>query len=700
MVKQIYDRGTDSTDTPSGSIIIQSSESNLDIVEFIGDYNLNLTNNDEFEYFDINNVKQFAGYIRQSENGDSQVYTGYDYGIETSEIPVRKNWEGYTALEIIEDIITNFTSLTWVTPVGIVDSSSIKLYPSRNRKANQIIDAMHKLLGTTHYVDFDKNFIVEYEGQELNSNLLQVGVNCNTSINGWESDSLNLVKNLTVLGDIKKIEEIQTLTGTGSQTEFELTSPYTDIKIEYPSGSGTFLTPYVEDISDGDYEILREVKKIVFKTLTPTLGTNFDVYYVYEINTNFDIVEVTEAEILAGTNPHHKLVNVSYLKEVVDCKDYATKYKNKFKNPLRDVILLVDILDANKYRANQKVRIIDKTHLVNGEFVDDIFIIKKLERSFGNGGYFVKLTCGDSKQFVFDRASEINERLEEFNETHPTAEIFNEGITALEDNIVEIEYEVTTVLKKATLPDDILVSDAGRTSTNEADHPVLNSWLQLDGNANDSSNNQNNGTWIGTEQYAAGKQFAQAAVFDGSSYIDLGDNPNVKLVNNLTICAWVKINTYNNFKRVLGWESDSSHNAWIFITFNDNKKIGAVFRKADGTNLGFYGGDMSDGEFHLLLASYDGDKMEFYIDDTFVGSDDSGTPQDLILPTNNPRIGQTYISSTDSTIGDFRIYNKVLTSSERGKIYNGGNGLITNTFQGEYRSINKTEFEDLFTEVT
>jgi hypothetical protein len=483
MVKQIYDFKGDSENSPNAALLIQTYEGNLDIVKFSGDYNLDLTDNDEFEYYDANESKIFAGFIRESENGDESVYTGYDYGIELSQIPVRKNWEGFTALGIQEDIITNYTSLTWVAPIGITDSSIIKLYPSRNRKANQIFDAMHKILNTTHYVDFNKNVMVEYEGQSTNTNVLTVGENCLTTADGWITDSLNLVKNSTTIGDTKTIEEIQTLTGTGSLKEFELASPYTDIKIEYPSGSGTFLTPFVEDVSDGDYEILREVKKIVFQDSfgAPGLGVDFDVYYVYQVETNFEITEVSQAEILSGTNPHHKQVNITYLKEVEECKAYATKYKEKFRNPLRDVRLILNVLDATKYRANQKVRIVDNTHLVNGEFIDDVFIIKRLERSFGNGAYFLKLDCGDSRQFIFDRSAEVNERIDEFNETHPTADIFNQGISTKEDNTLIVEYETTYTLYKGTLPSNVLVSDiAARHSTDEADFPSGDDYVSID----------------------------------------------------------------------------------------------------------------------------------------------------------------------------------------------------------------------------
>lgn len=477
MVKNIYDLKGNDTESPESSIIIETSESNLDIVEFIGTRNLDLANLDEFNFYDFNNNRIFAGVVRIDEDGDASTYTGYDYGILTGEIEVKKNFENMTALEIIEDVIDNFTPLTFSNPNGITTSRTIPLYPSQNRKANQIIDDMHKILGTTHYVDFDKTFIIEYEGQEFNNNILQVGMNCNTTQKGWTTNSMKLVKNLTVNGDIKRIEEVEPFTATGGQTELVLANPYTDIRIEKPVG--TKLDPKVSDITTGDYEIFKETKKAVFD---PALSAgDGQVNYVYEIQTNFIILEVTQSEILSGTNPHEKTITQPYLKEVLDCKDYAEKYKNKFGVPLREVNLLVNIADLSNYRANQSIRVIDNTHLVNDSYIDDVFIIKKLERGFGGGQHFVKMTLGDSDHFSYNREAEISQRIDDLNETHPTADIFNIGITMTTVSNVEVTLETEVLMKKATLPQDILVYDINRTYSNSDEYDNITTYKYING---------------------------------------------------------------------------------------------------------------------------------------------------------------------------------------------------------------------------
>lgn len=470
--KQIFDVGTDDTDTPSSSVLVQTAESNLDVVTFRGTQNLDLNNLDEFEFIDYLSVTMFKGAIRDTDNGGLNTITGFDFGIELGEIPIRKNFENFTPLGIMEDIITNFTSLTWVANPNLVDGDPIKLLPSQNKKAIELIDFCHKLLGTTHFVGNDKSFNPEYEGEELNPIVLEVGVNCDVGVKGWTSTTDQLVRNLTVNGDTKEVTETILLSGTGSQSVFELSNPYVNITVEHPIG--TELKAKLEDSQDGDYEIFKETKKIQF-TVDPALGTdNILVTLTYQLQANFSIIEVTQAQILAGINPHHKVINDDSLKEVVDCQSYATKYKSKFGNPLRNATLITEGVDLSLFRANQRILVKDTLHKINGVNINNEFIIKKLTRSFGGGATGIKLEVGDSTQFSYDKVVEINRKIRDLNENTPTAEIFNEGISNLDDVEVDVEIEITTEIKTAILPTNILVYDANRQYTNEIDHIVPN----------------------------------------------------------------------------------------------------------------------------------------------------------------------------------------------------------------------------------
>lgn len=458
MVKTIYSIGTDPTNTPSNTTITQTSRGNLDVCVFRSTQLLDLVELDEIEFLDLSDNVIFTGYVREIENGSFKTTSCFDYGVILGEIPIRHNFENMTPVEIIEYVIETYTPFTFSasSAVSAITFADIVLYPSRNRKAIEIIDDMHSVLGTTHYVDKDKVFHLEFEGDETNPLVLTVGFNCATDETGWVSDTSQLAKGVIVNGDNKRIEEIEFKSGNGSQTEFTLTNPYTDIKVEYPVG--TALSPQVDDISSGDYKIYKETKKIVFNS-APASGTNnIKIYYVYNIQTNFSISSTSIYD-----NPHTKVINKEFLKEVSDCKKYAEKYYDKFKNPLRNCRLFFQSMDITLFRANQRIRVVDNLHKVNGAFVDDFFVIKEIKWKFGEEGASLELLVGDSDNIAFDKNAEIRSKIIDLNELYPIADIFNEGIQTIGDNLLNVEFETIDVkLYKADLPSNVLVFDAGR----------------------------------------------------------------------------------------------------------------------------------------------------------------------------------------------------------------------------------------------
>jgi len=474
MVTTIKELETADTESPSSSTLSKTQESNLDYLNLEGSYNLNLDKQEEVLYKDALGNEIFQGVVRNSNSGDKNSYIVFDYGIELGEIPVRKNYKDKTPIEIIEDVITNYTNLTFVNLSSVTTTRTIPLYPTGNKHAIEIIDDMHKILKTTHSVDNDKNFNLEIEGFEDNSIVLQVGVNCDLSDKetGWESSTDLLCDGITVNGDTKRYEEIEFVSGTGTETTFDLANPFTDIKIEYPIG--TILEPEIEGVKTGDYKINKETAEIIFN-VAPANGTdNIKVYYVYQLPVDFNIAGT-------GDNPHHVTINEKYLKEVEDCKLYATKYKLKFGNPIRSCKLIYnDITKSNLFKANQRIKVIDSFHIVDKSTIDDFFIIKSVTREFGDGIARLIIEVGDSTTFSFDKDREIETGIKDINQQITTADIFNEGISTLDDNELEIEYEVTVTTYYGNLPSNVLVSDTDRTSTNEADYPSGNDFVSID----------------------------------------------------------------------------------------------------------------------------------------------------------------------------------------------------------------------------
>jgi hypothetical protein len=78
-----------------------------------------------------------------------------------------------------------------------------------------------------------------------------------------------------------------------------------------------------------------------------------------------------------------------------------------------------------------------------------------------------------------------------------------------------------------------IVAGAGRAD------PVPAGWWRLDGNADDSSGNNNHGTLAGSPQWVAGKFDGALDLNGASDYVDCGNGPSLNITGPMTISAWI-----------------------------------------------------------------------------------------------------------------------------------------------------------------
>ena len=85
----------------------------------------------------------------------------------------------------------------------------------------------------------------------------------------------------------------------------------------------------------------------------------------------------------------------------------------------------------------------------------------------------------------------------------------------------------------------VLVLGLSLTRAADAQEPGLVGWWRLDGNANDSSGDNNRGTLAGDPQWVAG-QVGGALNFDGADdHVDCGNGPSLNITGQITITAWI-----------------------------------------------------------------------------------------------------------------------------------------------------------------
>jgi len=194
-------------------------------------------------------------------------------------------------------------------------------------------------------------------------------------------------------------------------------------------------------------------------------------------------------------------------------------------------------------------------------------------------------------------------------------------------------------------------------------------------NANDYSENSNNGTVIGATYDGSGKGYE----FDGvNDYIDCGDNSMLEGMANLTMVAWAKTDYSggNNYNIIFDkWINGGSHATAAYILgMHSNGAFAFILRTTGGVYEGVTPVGYNDGEWHHVVVVYNGSTLVCYVDGILRASysDISGN----VGTVNNAlKIGcgadHAAINYFDGNIDDVRILNRALTASESLEIYNG-----------------------------
>ena len=172
---------------------------------------------------------------------------------------------------IILDLITNNTNLK-VVPHNVNSGISIGKYLA-DGKLIDLVDDLVSLIGATFRTHGLETFVLETKEFRIKTNKFTHGKN--TRIWLTHFDDTELVNELTVLGENKRYQEIQTCCGDACKTVFTLNEAAVSIRVETPPGT--------EQIPEVDY-ILDSLGKTVTFCCAPACGCCNVVFdYEYEI---------------------------------------------------------------------------------------------------------------------------------------------------------------------------------------------------------------------------------------------------------------------------------------------------------------------------------------------------------------------------------------------------------------------------------
>ena len=202
------------------------------------------------------------------------------------------------------------------------------------------------------------------------------------------------------------------------------------------------------------------------------------------------------------------------------------------------------------------------------------------------------------------------------------------------------------------------------TSEAEGADPSLVGWWTFDDGsgttANDSSGNENHGTFNGDPQWVNGK-FGKALKFDGSSdYLAVPDSDSLDINGDqLSIVAWINGESWSLAKHIVRKIADEEASP-IYVFRVQPDQVRAILSTSAGNTTIQGATVLPTNEWVHVALAYDGGEARIYVNGELdVSSNVSG---EITQSNNELRIGLGDPAGYfHGTIDDVRIYNKALT---------------------------------------
>jgi hypothetical protein len=194
-------------------------------------------------------------------------------------------------------------------------------------------------------------------------------------------------------------------------------------------------------------------------------------------------------------------------------------------------------------------------------------------------------------------------------------------------------------------------------------------WKLNEGSAStaaDSSGNNPHGTIAGDPAWVAGPT-GYALKFDGDGdYVDLGNDPSLNITNQITVAAWINVDTFDCEWQAIITKGDGSWRLQRNGTqgsiefactgaFVPNALVGSLFGTAN----------VNDGRWHHITGTYDGSTICLYVDGELdVSSEADGLIEvndyNLFIGANAEKSNRNFKGSID----DVRVYSYALSAEE------------------------------------
>jgi hypothetical protein len=293
------------------------------------------------------------------------------------------------------------------------------------------------------------------------------------------------------------------------------------------------------------------------------------------------------------------------------------------------------------------------------------------------------LTAGGSTQTISatkldQNSSPITATLTWNSSNTSVATVSSSGVvtplTAGTTNITATSGGITSNTTTITVTAAAVIPSGGSSTLSHG----LVAYYPFDGDANDASGNNNNGTAVNNPTYTTG-QIGQAMSFDGTTqYAYIASTPANLDLTTFTVSTWVFVPPLSGYPIASIMSTGLLNNNKGFLITSSNFNTAGFIVKASrqivGGNQQLETGLYPCNVWTHVVVVVDGASVQFYRDGSAVSS--SGTswtaPVNSYIGTQF-NIGQRQdgVQRWNGKIDDVRIYNRVLSADEVSQLYNG-----------------------------
>jgi len=422
MAQITLQEGTTGTTFVAESTITMLANKSIDVLKVKVLPTLEVNINDEVLYYDKDNNFIFGGYVKEINNEDLKILTVYDYGAELIDTIINEVYYNLSPEAILEDIITNKTSLTFDSTINT--GLTISKIVFRDEKAIDVVNKLTQLFDGVWNTDNNKVFLLRLKNEEASNNQLIEGVDKN--ISGWTINTDKQATKVIVKGAKYVSRTIEELSGTG--TEFIVSRTPRDVRVTV---GGVELTQTVEGQIDGDYTVDANNKKIIFNTSQ----TDPIIEYSYD----------SQIRVTAGSGDIEKEIVKPYIESMNEARILARKYLETYKDGILTATFRTNSIDLTGYEPNKKIYVKDEYRT---PIIADYFTISKTVRKFPGT---VEVTIGEVEENIFDWQKETQERikqLEGINQNNDFIQIYEwlkQGLRIrLSASITRLQYRLAS----------------------------------------------------------------------------------------------------------------------------------------------------------------------------------------------------------------------------------------------------------------